>query len=281
MSVEPISDVRSFGGRQLRFKHSSKVLHCDMTFAVYLPAVATEKKVPVIYWLSGLTCTDENFVTKAGAQQFAAKYGVAIVAPDTSPRGEGVPDDPEGAYDFGLGAGFYVNATQAPWATHYRMYDYITAELPALIAQELPIDTANASIMGHSMGGHGALTIGLKNSQKYRSISAFSPICHPIDCPWGQKALGNYLGDNQADWLEYDSCELIKKAQCQLPILVDQGSADNFLDEQLKPHLLEESAQSADYKITIRMQEGYDHSYFFIASFIEDHIRFHSEYLNS
>ncbi len=280
MATEQLSNVRCFGGQQLRLQHRSAVLNCDMVFAVYLPSVATQRQVPVIYWLSGLTCTDENFVTKAGAQQFAEKYGVAIVAPDTSPRGDDVPDDADKAYDFGLGAGFYVNATQAPWSQHYHMYDYVTRELPAQLA-DLPIDTSRASIMGHSMGGHGALTIALKNPQQYRSVSAFSPICSPINCPWGQKALGNYLGDDRAAWAQYDSCELVKQSTERLPVLVDQGSADGFLVEQLKTELLQAAAIEANYPMTIRMQAGYDHSYYFIASFIEEHIQFHSRYLNS
>ncbi len=191
MSLEQLSDIKSFAGRQLRYKHHSAVLNCDMIFSVYLPPLASKQKVPVIYWLSGLTCTDENFVTKAGAQQYAAKYGVAIVAPDTSPRGDGVPDDADGAYDFGLGAGFYVNATQAPWSAHYHMYDYVVNELPALVNDSLPVDSNKVAIMGHSMGGHGALTIALNNPDKFSSVSAFSPICSPINCPWGQKALSN------------------------------------------------------------------------------------------
>ncbi|HWK54862.1 MAG TPA: S-formylglutathione hydrolase, partial [Hyphomicrobiales bacterium] len=196
MSLEQVSANKMFGGKQLKFKHHSSVLKCDMIFSVYLPPNAkADSKVPVIYWLSGLTCTDDNFVQKAGAQQYAADAGVAIVCPDTSPRGEGVPDDAEKAYDFGLGAGFYVNATQAPWSEHYHMYDYVTKELPQVLEQsELPLDTANCSIMGHSMGGHGALTIALKNPGIYKAVSAFSPICSPLNCPWGEKALGNYIG---------------------------------------------------------------------------------------
>ncbi len=280
MAIEQLSNVRCFGGQQLRIQHRSAVLNCDMVFAVYLPSIASQRQVPVIYWLSGLTCTDENFVTKAGAQQFAEKYGVAIVAPDTSPRGDDVPDDADKAYDFGLGAGFYVNATQAPWSQHYHMYDYVTRELPAQLA-DLPIDTDRASIMGHSMGGHGALTIALKNPQQYRSVSAFSPICSPINCPWGQKALGHYLGDDRSTWAQYDSCELVKQSTERLPVLVDQGGADGFLVEQLKTELLQAVAIEANYPMTIRVQAGYDHSYYFIASFIEEHIQFHSRYLNN
>lgn len=250
-----------------------------MHFSVYLPPAAEQNRVPVLYWLSGLTCTDENFVQKAGAQQYAAAHGVAIVAPDTSPRGEGIPDDPEGAYDFGLGAGFYVNATQAPWSQHYRMYDYVLEELPALVTTKLPLDGERAGIFGHSMGGHGALTIALKNPLRYRSVSAFAPICSPLNCPWGHKALGNYIGENRQAWGAYDTTELVRAAERHLPALVDQGEADDFLGEQLKTELLEQASAEADYPMTIRRQPGYDHSYFFIATFIGDHIEFHSQYL--
>lgn len=277
--MEQLAQNKCFGGRQLRLKHTSAVLHCDMTFSVYLPPAADTGKVPVLYWLSGLTCTDENFVTKAGAQQFAAAHGIAIVAPDTSPRGEDVPDDPDAAYDFGLGAGFYVNATQAPWAKHYRMYDYIVQELPALVAEHFPVDGTRAGISGHSMGGHGALTIALKNPGMFQSVSAFAPICSPLNCPWGEKALGGYLGPDQAIWAEHDASQLIRGASERLPVLVDQGDADNFLEEQLKPGLLRTAAEEAGYPITLRMQPGYDHSYFFIASFIGEHIAFHAEHL--
>ena len=277
--MEKTSENKSFGGRQLRYRHDSTVLDCSMHFSVYLPPAAEHGRVPVLYWLSGLTCTDENFVAKAGAQQYAAQHGVAIVAPDTSPRGADVADDPEGAWDFGLGAGFYVNATQLPWSRHYQMYDYVVTELPQLVAANLPIDGNRAGIFGHSMGGHGALTIALKNPGAYRSVSAFSPISSPLNCPWGEKALANYIGDNREDWQQYDTTELIKSAQQHLPVLVDQGEADNFLQEQLKTPLLVQAASAADYPITVRMQPGYDHSYFFIASFIGEHIQFHLQHL--
>lgn len=277
--MEKIAENRCFGGRQLRFSHASEALDCSMNFSVYLPPAADQGKVPVLYWLSGLTCTDENFVQKAGAQQYAAQHGVAIVAPDTSPRGEGVPDDPEGAYDFGLGAGFYVNATQEPWSRHYRMYDYVLDELPALVAGNLPIDGSRAGIFGHSMGGHGALNIALKNPGCFRSVSAFAPICSPLNCPWGEKALGNYLGNDRQTWKQYDTTELVRGAEQHLPVLVDQGEADNFLAEQLKTELLEKASAEASYPMTIRRQAGYDHSYFFIASFIGEHIEFHSRHL--
>jgi S-formylglutathione hydrolase len=277
--MELIGEIRSFGGRQLRYSHPSKTLDCDMNFSVYLPPSTTQNSVPVLYWLSGLTCTDENFVQKAGAQQYAAKHGVAIIAPDTSPRGKGVPDDPEEAYDFGLGAGFYVDAVQAPWSSHYQMYDYVVNELPALVADELPLDLNRAGIFGHSMGGHGALTIALKNPDRYRSASAFAPICSPLNCPWGEKALGNYIGSDKETWKQYDTTELVGMAERHLPILVDQGEADNFLTEQLKTELLEQASTAANYPMTIRRQAGYDHSYFFIASFIGEHIEFHMRHL--
>lgn len=277
--MEKIAENRCFGGRQLRYQHRSEVLDCDMNFSVYLPPQAEQGKVPVLYWLSGLTCTDENFVTKAGAQRYAAEHGMAVVAPDTSPRGEGVPDDPDGAWDFGLGAGFYVNATEAPWSGHYRMYDYVVSELPALVAAELPVDASRTAISGHSMGGHGALTIALKNPGQFKSVSAFSPICSPLACPWGEKALGNYLGDNRDAWAAHDSCALMRSSEEHLPALVDQGEADNFLVEQLKPELLQQAARETGYPLDLRMQPGYDHSYFFIASFIGEHIAFHASHL--
>ncbi len=285
--MEQLSDNKSFGGRQLRFKHPSATLGCDMTFSIYLPPQACSakgcadvgNKIPLLYWLSGLTCSDENFVIKAGAQRYAAEHGIAIVCPDTSPRGDGVPDDAEGAYDFGLGAGFYVNATEAPWAQHYQMYDYVVQELPALINSNFPVNPARAGIFGHSMGGHGALTIALKNPTQYKSVSAFSPICSPMNCPWGEKALGNYIGNNRDDWRQYDATELLRSASHKLSMLVDQGGADNFLKEQLKTELLLQASIEADYPANIRLQAGYDHSYFFIASFIGEHIEFHAQYL--
>ncbi|MDM3871873.1 S-formylglutathione hydrolase [Porticoccus sp. W117] len=277
--MQKISENKLFGGQQLRYQHRSDALNCDMIFAVYMPPQAEQGPVPVLYWLSGLTCNDENFVTKAGAQRYAAEHGIAIIAPDTSPRGDGVPDDPEGAYDLGLGAGFYVNATQAPWDKHYRMYDYVVDELPQLVAEELPHISDRAAISGHSMGGHGALTIALKNPGRFTSVSAFAPICSPLHCPWGEKALGNYLGANRDAWQQYDTTVLLTNTSERLPILVDQGSADNFLQEQLKTELLTEAAAEANYPMDIRMQPGYDHSYYFIASFIGEHIAFHARHL--
>lgn len=279
MSFNEISDVRSFGGRQKQLSHESGVCDCTMEFSVYLPPQAEAGDVPVLWWLSGLTCTDQNFVTKAGAQAYAAEHGVAIVAPDTSPRGDGVPDDPDGAYDFGLGAGFYVNATEAPWSANYRMYEYVVEELPALVAAEFPIDTARQGIFGHSMGGHGALTIALGNPGRFKSVSAFAPIVSPLNCPWGEKALGGYLGDDRDRWREHDSCALIADVTERLPILIDQGEADPFLEKELKPHLIEEVCAQADHPLTLRMHPGYDHSYFFIATFVGDHVRWHADAL--
>ena len=275
MALTTVSETRCFGGRQLRLSHKSAACNCDMTFAAFLPEEAAQGPVPVLIWLSGLTCNDENFTQKAGAQRYAAEHGMALIAPDTSPRGDGVPDDPDGAYDFGLGAGFYVNATQAPWASHYRMYDYITSDLPGALA-ELPVDLGRAGISGHSMGGHGALTIALRNPGVYKSVSAFAPIVSPLNCPWGHKALAGYLGPDRALWASHDTVSLIANAQERLPLLIDQGLADGFLEEQLKPELLRDACTSAGHPLDLRLQDGYDHSYFFIATFIGDHIRHHA-----
>ena len=277
MSLEQISANQSFGGQQLRYKHQSELLNCEMHFSIYIPPQAQNKSVPVLYWLSGRTCTDENFVQKAGAQQFAAKLGLAIVCPDTSPRGDYVPDDPEGAYDMGLGAGLYINATQEPWAKHYQMYDYVVDELPALINSQFPVDGQSMSISGHSMGGHGALTIALKNPQKYKSVSAFSPICSPVNCPWGEKVFSHYLGDNKSEWLQHDTVELLKQSPSKIPVLVDQGEADNFLAEQLNTPLLADLAKQNNSLMTVRMQPAYDHSYFFVSSFLKDHVLWHKD----
>jgi S-formylglutathione hydrolase len=279
--MESIACNKMFGGEQRRYKHKSETLSCDMHFSIYLPPQVSKGRVPVLYWLSGLTGTDENFVIKAGAQRAASELGLAIVMGDTSPRGEDVPDDPEQAYDFGLGAGFYLNATQAPWDKHYKMYDYVTQELPALINDNFPVDSSRQSIFGHSMGGHGALSIALKNPDKYKSVSAFAPVVSPINCPWGCKAFKSYLGEDVSIWQEYDSAALIAKATTHLPMLVDQGTADEFLDNQLKPELLLEAAEKAGYPLQFIEREGYDHSYFFIASFIEEHLRFHKKILSA
>jgi S-formylglutathione hydrolase len=278
MGVENVSSNKSFGGWHKQYSHDSEVLKCPMRFAVYLPPqTASGQKVPVLYWLSGLTCTDENFMQKAGAHRLAAELGIAIVAPDTSPRGEDVAND-EG-YDLGQGAGFYVNATQAPWSDHYRMYDYVVNELPRLVESLFPVSDQRA-IAGHSMGGHGALMIALKNPGRFSSVSAFSPITHPTNCPWGEKAFNAYLGSDRSTWEQYDSALLMANATDFTPALVDQGEADSFLEEQLKPEALEKAAASSDYPLTLRRQEGYDHSYYFIASFIEDHLRFHAKHFS-
>ncbi len=278
MTIENISQAKVFGGWHKQYTHTSIRLNCDMRFAIFLPPNASKAQpAPVLYWLSGLTCTDENFMQKAGAFRKAAELGIAIVAPDTSPRGGDVADDD--GYDLGQGAGFYLNATQEPWSRHYHMYDYVAEELPALIEANFPVSTVK-SISGHSMGGHGALTIGLKNPKAYRSISAFSPISNPMQCPWGQKAFNAYLGSDFEAWKEYDASELLKQAQATLPILVDQGEADGFLVEQLKPEALITAAKAHDSAVQVRMQPGYDHSYYFISSFIDEHLEFHAAYLN-
>lgn len=278
-AIETKASNRCFGGDQIQFSHNSDACSCEMTASIFMPPQAAAGKVPVMWWLSGLTCTDQNFVTKAGAQRYAAEHGVAIVAPDTSPRGEGVPDDPDGAYDFGLGAGFYVNATQAPFDKHYHMYDYITRELPGVVAANFAVDMDRQSISGHSMGGHGALTIALRNPGVYKSVSAFSPIVSPMNCPWGHKALSGYLGDDRDAWARHDACALIGQAQERLPLLIDQGGADNFLKEQLKPELIEKACAQADHPLILRMQPGYDHSYYFISTFIGDHVAWHAKAL--
>jgi S-formylglutathione hydrolase len=277
--MELISENRAFGGKHLRYTHSAQTTKCDMTFAIFLPPFASkEKPVPVLYWLSGLTCTDQNFMQKAGAMRLAAELGMAIVAPDTSPRGDGVPDDENGAYDLGLGAGFYVDATEAPWNKHYNMYSYVTEELPALIEQAFPV-TKERAISGHSMGGHGALVIGMRNPNKYVSVSAFSPIANPSDCAWGHKALGCYLGSDITRWEQYDAAILLASKTHYVPLLVEQGTKDEFLHEQLKPQSLVHAAQHSETQLTLNMHEGYDHSYYFIASFIEDHLEFHAGHM--
>ncbi|WP_159822308.1 S-formylglutathione hydrolase [Colwellia sp. 20A7] len=277
MTIENLSVNKSFGGWHKQYSHRSSTLNCNMRFAIYLPPQASNgEKVPVLYWLSGLTCSDENFMQKAGAQRIAAELGIAIVAPDTSPRGDNVANDT--GYDLGQGAGFYVNATQAPWNSHFHMYDYVVNELPKLIESTFPV-TDKRAISGHSMGGHGALTIAMLNPERYRSMSAFSPICNPVNCPWGQKAFTAYLGKNKANWQRHDASELMRVAEHFVPAKVDQGGADDFLTEQLKPESLTLAAQVSGYPLDLQMHEGYDHSYYFIASFIEEHLRFHANYL--
>ncbi|MCL2895386.1 S-formylglutathione hydrolase [Brenneria sp. MC1SB4.1] len=275
--MELLEEHRMFGGWQQRYRHASETLNCNMTFSIYLPPTSDDTPPPVLYWLSGLTCNDENFTIKAGAQRIAAQLGLVLVMADTSPRGEGVADD--AGYDLGQGAGFYVNATRQPWAAHYQMYDYIAVELPALIQQHFNVSDRQ-SISGHSMGGHGALMLALRNPQHYLSASAFAPIVNPCQVPWGRKALSAYLGDDETQWLQYDSCHLLANGRHKLPILVDQGDCDQFLPDQLQPAKLAEVARQHDWPLTLRTQSGYDHSYFFIASFIEDHLRFHARYLH-
>jgi S-formylglutathione hydrolase len=278
MTIENLSINKVFGGWHKQYSHFAKTVNCDMRFAIYLPPQASNNnRVPVLYWLSGLTCTDENFMHKAGALRMAAELGIAIVAPDTSPRGAEVAND-EG-YDLGQGAGFYVNATQAPWNRHFHMYDYVVNELPELIEATFPVSDKR-SIAGHSMGGHGALTIAMLNPERYSAMSAFSPISNPLNCPWGKKAFSTYLGKDKANWIKHDASELMKVATHFVPAKVDQGLADDFLLEQLKPETLVASAKANNYPLDLNLHEGYDHSYYFIASFIEEHLCFHAEHLS-
>ncbi|QDP02563.1 S-formylglutathione hydrolase [Thalassotalea sp. PS06] len=282
-ALNRISHNRMFAGNHQRFSHHSDVNQCQMTFAIYQPDSVKDQALPVLYWLSGLTCNDENFSTKAGAQRVADELGMVLVMPDTSPRGDDIPDDSEGAYDFGLGAGFYVNATQEPYKKNYQMYDYITKELPSIIEENFNV-TDKKSITGHSMGGHGAIICALKNPGMYQSVSAFAPISNPSNCPWGEKALTGYLGSNRGDWFAWDSVEMIKVLEggdpfLELPLKVTQGLADNFLEEQLKPQALVDACETRGKELDYQGVEGFDHSYFFIASFIEEHLRFHRKYL--
>jgi len=274
-----VSEYKTFGGSQKQYKHWSQSCQCEMRLSVYLPPQAAEARVPAVYWLSGLTCTDENFVIKAGAQRYAAELGIILITPDTSPRGEGVATSAAGEWDFGQGAGFYVDATREPWRKHFQMYSYISNELPGLVEELLPVDPKRCGISGHSMGGHGALVIGLRNAARFRSVSAFSPIVSPLNCAWGQKAMRGYLGDDQSAWLAYDSCELLKSYRPASPLLVDVGDADHFLVEQLKPELLKAVCAQRNIALNLRLQPGYDHSYFFVSTFIGDHLRFHAQQL--
>lgn len=276
--MEMLEEHRCFEGWQQRWRHDSTALNCTMTFSIFLPPTHDATPPPVLYWLSGLTCNDENFTTKAGAQRIAAELGIVLVMPDTSPRGDDVADDD--GYDLGKGAGFYLNATREPWAAHYRMYDYLTDELPALIRERFNVSD-RCAISGHSMGGHGALTLALKNPGRYTSVSAFAPIVNPAEVPWGQKAFSHYLGDNKADWLAWDSCALMMASDVKnaIPTLIDQGDSDQFLADQLQPARLAEAARQKAWPMTLRIQPGYDHSYYFIATFIEDHLRFHAAHL--
>jgi S-formylglutathione hydrolase len=277
--MKEIESVKESGGYLNRYSHDSKVCQCEMVFSVYLPPQAEAVKVPALYWLSGLTCSDDNARSKAGAQRFAAKHGIAIIFPDTSPRGDQVDDQPD-RYDLGQGAGFYVNATQAPWSNHYQMYDYVITELPELIEQNLPLLPGVKSISGHSMGGHGALICALKNPTMFRSVSAFAPIANPVVCGWGQGCFNLYLGDDQSTWEAYDATRLIENGARVSDILIDQGDADEFLHEgQLQPDSLQAACEAQGQPCTIRMQAGYDHSYHFIASFIGEHFEYHSKHL--
>ncbi|MCQ8186442.1 S-formylglutathione hydrolase [Parvularcula maris] len=273
-----VSETRCFGGSQRTYEHRSDSCGCAMRLAAYVPDLLESATAPVLVYLSGLTCTEENATTKAGFQRVAAELGLIVVAPDTSPRGDHVPDA-EDEYDFGKGAGFYLDATEEPWCENYRMKSYVTGELLRLIEGELPADMARVGITGHSMGGHGALTLHLKNPELFKTVSAFAPIVAPTEVPWGQKALSRYLGEDPSRWAAYDASRLVREAPSAAEILVDQGTADNFLEEQLRPHLFEEACRESGQKLTLRMQEGYDHSYYFVSTFIEDHLRWHAERL--
>ncbi|MEO8558415.1 MAG: S-formylglutathione hydrolase [Rhodospirillales bacterium] len=277
--MELIKQWRCFGGEQQVWQHRSAVLDCPMTFAVYLPPQAAGRaKLPVLYFLAGLTCSWENFTVKAGAQRWAAEHGLILVMPDTSPREVNLPGEDE-AYDFGSGAGFYLDALQPPWSKHYRMYSYVTEELPALIAKQFPSDPARSSIFGHSMGGHGALVCALRNPQRYKSVSAFAPIVAPSQVPWGVKAFTGYLGPDRSQWNAYDAVALTATTTWRKPILIDQGGADEFLATQLQPQLLLDACAKAGIAVDYRQHQGYDHSYYFIATFVADHIRFHAQAL--
>lgn len=278
MTLETLSEHATFGGVVGFYRHAAETTGCDMQFSVFRPPQAEEGPVPVLTWLSGLTCNEETFMIKAGAQRAAAELGLMIINPDTSPRGDDVPDDPDDAWDFGTGAGFYLNATEAPWARHYRMYDYVVEELPALVKKNFAADPERQGISGHSMGGHGALTIGLKNPRTFGSISAFAPICHPSVCPWGTKAFSNYLGDDEAAWADYDATRLASSVTelPKHPILIDQGLADQFLARELYPEHFDSACADAGIELRLRRHEGYDHGYYFISTFIEDHLRFHA-----
>ncbi len=279
MMMKKTDTVKEFDGWLSRYLHTSEYCNGEMTFSIYLPPQAKTQAVPVLYWLSGLTCTDDNFRIKAGAQRYAAEHGIALVMPDTSPRGDDVPDVPD-RYNLGKGAGFYIDATQPPWNKHYKMYSYITKELPPLIEKNFPVN-ARKSISGHSMGGHGALICALKNPKMYQSVSAFSPVCHPTECAWGKEVFQQYLGNGKSEWAEYDACHLIEKYTHMIPILIDQGTNDEFLDDQLMTQKLQYLCERNKYPLDLRMRTGYDHSYHFIATFIGDHIRYHSNILKS
>jgi S-formylglutathione hydrolase len=280
MSLDIVSENRAHGGRQLVVKHASAATSTDMTFSIYLPPQAGEGgKRPVLWYLSGLTCTHANVTDKGEYRAACAEHGIIFAAPDTSPRGEGVPDDPAGAYDFGLGAGFYVDATEEPYARNYRMWTYVAEELPQLVSSEFPVDMERQGITGHSMGGHGALTVALRNPDRFRSVSAFAPIVAPGQVPWGEKALGGYLGGDRSAWRKHDAVALIEDGARLSELLVDVGDADNFLEKELRPELLERACVDPGIGLTLRRQPGYDHSYYFISTFMADHVRWHSERL--
>ena len=277
--MEIVSENRAFGGVQGVYRHASASTGTDMVFSVFVPPHEAGAKMPVVWYLSGLTCTHANVTEKGEFRAICAELGLIFVAPDTSPRGEGVADDPDGAYDFGLGAGFYVDATEAPFAAHYKMWSYVTEELPALIAAEFPADMGRQSIMGHSMGGHGALTIGLTLADRFKAVSAFAPIVAPSQVPWGQKALSGYLGDDKTAWRKHDAVALIEDGARVDALLVDQGGADGFLDKELRPDLLRTACDAAGIDLTLTVRDGYDHSYYFISTFMADHLRWHGERL--
>ena len=279
MTIENVSENRSHGGTQGVYKHASAETGTDMTFSVFVPPQAQDRACPVLWYLSGLTCTHANVTEKGEYRAACAQAGIIFVAPDTSPRGAGVADDD--AYDMGQGAGFYVDATQEPWTPHFRMRSYVERELPALIAEHFPVDMDRQGITGHSMGGHGALSIGLRNPATFRSISAFAPIVSPLNCPWGEKALSGYLGDDRAAWREYDACALIEDGARADALLVDQGTGDQFLEEQLKPQLLADACKDANIPLTLNLRSGYDHSYYFISSFMADHVAWHARRLKA
>ena len=279
MTIETVSTNQSFGGVQGVYRHASSATGTDMMFSVFVPPHEEGATLPVVWYLSGLTCTHVNVTEKGEYRRLCSELGLIFVAPDTSPRGEGVADDPDGAYDFGLGAGFYVDATQEPYSRHYRMWSYVTQELPDIVADHFPVDQDRQSIMGHSMGGHGALTIGLAYPDRFKAISAFAPIVAPSQVPWGQKALDGYLGDDRAAWRKHDAVAMIEDGARCGALLVDQGSADNFLNDQLKPHLLAAACEAAGIDLTLHLQPGYDHSYYFISTFMADHLRWHAERL--
>ncbi|HEX4986434.1 MAG TPA: S-formylglutathione hydrolase [Burkholderiales bacterium] len=277
--MKTISEHKCFDGVQGYYVHASKEVGLEMRFSVFVPPQAGAGKVPVLYYLAGLTCTEETFAIKAGAQRIAAELGLMLVAPDTSPRGANVPGEAD-AWDFGVGAGFYVDATREPWSKHYRMYTYVTKELPALVAEKFPADASRQGIFGHSMGGHGALVCALRNPGQYKSLSAFAPIAAPMRCPWGRKAFKGYLGDDHESWKEYDASELVRRMSFPGPILIDQGLADKFLPDQLYPEVFEVACRESDQPLVLNRREGYDHGYFFIATFMEDHLRHHAAQLN-